>query len=149
MSRLLALLALLTGLMMAGCSAEGATTAGADDGTRLSITTPGENSQVHVPFTVKLASDVPLADPSTGEHHAHIFFDGDDSNYILAYGDTVTIDELPTGVGPGEHVLNASLRNADHSAAGIETHIDITIDTAAGTQTGGSGNTDDAPGFSY
>ncbi|MGH3318412.1 MAG: hypothetical protein ACRDO0_19880 [Nocardioidaceae bacterium] len=140
---------MLTGLMVAGCNAENATTSatGADSG--LSITSPSENGNVQVPFTVKLASDVPLAAPDTGEHHAHIFFDGDDSHYILAYGDSIRINKLPPGVGPGEHVLDVSLRNADHSAAGVETQVDITIGMPAGTQTGGSGSSDDGPGYSY
>jgi len=148
MSRILALLALLTGLMVAGCNAENATTSatGADSG--LSITAPGENANVQVPFTVKLDSDVPLAAPDTGEHHAHIFFDGDDSHYILAYGDTIRINKLPPGVGPGEHVLDASLRNADHSAAGVETQVDITIGPA-GAQNSGSGSSDDGSRYSY
>jgi hypothetical protein len=149
MSRLLALVALVSGLMVAACNAEGAATSatGADNG--LSITAPAEDAQVQVPFTVKLKSDVPLAAPETGEHHAHIFFDGDDSQYILAYGDSVRISKLPAGVGPGEHVLDASLRNADHSAAGVETKVDIDIRTSGGSQTGGSGGSDDAPGYSY
>jgi hypothetical protein len=148
MSRILALLALLTGLMVAGCNAESATTSATGADSELSISAPGENANVQVPFTVKLDSDVPLAAPETGEHHAHIFFDGDDSHYILAYGDTVRINKLPPGVGPGEHVLDASLRNADHSAAGVETQVDITIGPA-GAQNGGSGSSDDGPRYSY
>lgn len=148
MSRILALLALLTGLMLAACNTEGATTSATGADSELSITAPGENAHVQVPFTVKLTSDVPLAAPDTGEHHAHIFFDGDDSHYILAYGDSIKINKLPPGVGPGEHVLDASLRNADHSAAGVEAQVDITIGPA-GAQTGQSGGSDGSSGYSY
>lgn len=122
-----------------------ATSSGGDDMT-LSISSPDDGAELSLPFTVELDSSVPLDDPETGEKHVHVFFDGDDAEYILVYGDSIEIDELPAGVEEGEHVMNASLRNADHSAAGLETEIDVTIGAGSGGDDGGD---DEAPDFDY
>ena len=37
----------------------------------------------------------------------------DDSEYLLAYGTSLEVTAFPVDLPPGEHVLNASLRNAD------------------------------------
>ncbi|MGH3367661.1 MAG: hypothetical protein ACRDOY_10695 [Nocardioidaceae bacterium] len=147
MSRLFMLLGVIMLSVTTACGGtDGAAVGSTDDGMQLSISSPGDGATVRVPFTVELSSSVPLDEPETGRHHVHVFFDGDDSEYTLVYGNSVEITELPPGVGPGDHVMNASLRHADHSAAGVETRIDLTIDPGAGTQ---GGDTDDAPGYDY
>jgi hypothetical protein len=123
----------------AGCAGE-QSAGGAIAGTEtLAITSPTAGTALTLPFTVELASNVPLAEPETGEHHVHVFFDGDDSRYVLAYGTTVEITELPTDLPPGRHVLNASLRHADHSAAGVEAEVEVVLgpDTGTSGETGG------------
>jgi hypothetical protein len=124
----------------AGCAGEQADAGGASAGTEtLAITSPTAGTALTLPFTVELASNVPLAEPETGEHHVHVFFDGDDSQYVLAYGNTIEITELPTDLPPGRHVLNASLRHADHSAAGVEAEVEVVLGPGTGTsgETGG------------
>ena len=44
------------------------------------------------------------------------------------------------GLEPGEHELDISLRNADHSAAGADAKITVNVETAGS----GSGNSDDS-----
>lgn len=116
---------------------------GGDGSMTLSIAEPHDGADIAVPFTVELDSSVPLGEPETGEHHVHVFFDGNDGEYILAYGDSVEITEFPVELSPGEHVMNASLRNADHSAAGVETEITLNVGEggsgSGGSDTGGGG----------
>jgi hypothetical protein len=116
-------------LAATACGAEQADAGTAASGTALSIASPARGDTLTLPFTVQLDSSVPLAAPETGENHVHIFFDGDDSEYVLAYGTSVEVTELPANVLPGPHVLNASLRNADHSAAGVETQVEVVVGT--------------------
>lgn len=146
MRKLLRGLAAVLVLVAAGCTAEQADAGGASAGTEtLAITAPTEGAALTLPFTVQLASNVPLAEPETGEHHVHVFFDGDDSEYLLVYGTSIEVSELPTDLPPGRHVLTASLRHADHSAAGVEAQVEVVLGPGSGT----SGGTGGAPGGDY
>src|SRR5919106_1437666 len=123
MSRIMILAALTLACILAGCGnayrdANARTGEGGD--MTLAITSPGDGEQVGVPFTVELDSSVPLGPTESGEHHAHVFFD------------SVEITDLPEG----EHVVNASLRNADHSPARVETQTTVVVGE------GGSGGTE-------
>lgn len=124
-------------LAVAACGAEQAGAA-----PTLSIASPAEGAALTLPFTVQLESNVPLAAPETGEHHVHVYFDGDDSEYVLAYGNSVEVTELPTDLPPGPHVLNASLRHADHSAAGVEAEVDVVLGTGGTPADSGSSGGD-------
>ena len=126
-------------LAVAACGAEQAAPGPAPT---LSIASPTQGESLALPFTVELKSSVPLAAPETGEHHVHVFFDGNDSVYTLVYGNSVEITELPASVVPGRHVLNASLRNADHSAAGVEASVEVVLGTG-GTPAGGGSSSGD------
>jgi hypothetical protein len=135
MSKIMILAALTLACLLAGCGnayrdANAHTGEGGD--MTLAITSPGDGEQVGVPFTVELDSSVPLGPTESGEHHAHVFFDGDDSEYLVVESDSVEI----TGLPEGEHVVNASLRNADHSPAGVETQTTVVVGE------GGSGGTE-------
>ena len=134
---MLAGIALLALLGTACGSEEGngspTTDAGAQGGGEaLSISAPENGAEVSLPFTLELDSADPLGAPETGNHHVHVFFDGNDSEYEVVSSDTFEVTDLPDG----EHTLTASLRNADHSPAGSEVTIDLTV---AG---GGSGSKD-------
>ncbi|MPZ96805.1 MAG: hypothetical protein GEU96_18325 [Propionibacteriales bacterium] len=153
MSQLSVIPAAVALLVLAGCGGsdgESTTTSGEGDAT-LSISSPDKGAELTLPFTVELDSSVPLDDPDTGEKHVHLFFDGDDAEYILVYGDSIEVEELPEGVSEGEHVMNASLRNADHSAVGVETEIEVTIGSGSGggDDGGDSGGGDDGPDYNY
>ena len=57
----------------------------------------------------------------------HLCFDGGSCDErresVIAYEDSVQV----TGLSPGTHTIEASLRNADHSDAGVSTTITITV----------------------
>jgi len=118
----------------------GSSGSGGGGGMTLKITSPDAGATVEVPFTVDLSSSVPLGPTDSGKHHVHVFFDGDDQQYLVVEGDSVQVTDLPAG----EHEIDASLRNADHSAAGVETHIDVTVGSAGSgsgsSSTGGMGS---------
>jgi hypothetical protein len=133
--------AALTILLVAGCGSEGGTGGGDGEadagGMTLEITSPEDGSSVEVPFTVELTSSEELGPTDSGAHHVHVFFDDDDTEYLVVEGDSVEVTDLPEG----EHVVNASLRNADHSPAGVETEVMVTVGTG-GSDTGDDGGTD-------
>jgi hypothetical protein len=132
-------------LLAAACSDANA---GSGD-TSMTITAPEDGAEVSTPFTLTVDASVALDEPSTGEHHVHLCFDGADcdAEYQLVYGTTFEVGDLP----PGEHMIEASLRNADHSDAGLTDEITVTVSGAggAGTDGGGTGDTGgkDGPGY--
>jgi hypothetical protein len=92
----------------------------------VTITEPAEGASVDVPFTLSLDSSVELGTTESGNHHVHLYFDGDDSKYEVIESESMEItDASPAvdGLRSGEHELNISLRNADHSPAGFETSV--------------------------
>jgi hypothetical protein len=136
-------------LLAAACGDEA--TAGGGSAT-FDITAPADGARVGSPFTVEVASDVALGDPSSGNHHVHLCFDGSgcDTEYSLVYGSTFEVDDLT----PGEHTIEASLRNADHSDAGVTDTITVTVGTGSGTASNADGDaspsrSEDATGGGY
>jgi len=136
------------GLLASACSNSTASAAaGSNSGLWVKIDSPKPNAKVGEPLTVQLSASVPIGDPSTGDHHVHLCFDGAscDVTYQLAYANTVSV----TGLAPGTHTMTASLRNADHSDAGPKDTISFTVTggaatsptpaTTAGGMAGGSG----------
>jgi hypothetical protein len=99
------------------------------------------------PFRIRFAANVPLDDPSTGEHHVHLCFDGADcdveSQYTLVYGELFEV----TGLGPGEHTIEASLRNADHTDAGPSDTITIAVGEGGAASTATPSPQDDGGGY--
>jgi hypothetical protein len=156
-----ALLVLSLGAACGGGSAASDTGGGGADGEGLSVAVdkPADGATVSVPFTVELSSSVPLGTTDTGRHHVHLYYDGDaeSEDYDVVESNTYEVDKLP----PGEHTILASLRNADHSPAGAETEITITVETSqnvkegtgendTGDDKGGAGEDDDGddgPGY--
>ena len=134
----------LIALLGAGCgsSDEGGsgsdTDAGAGGDGALAISAPEDGAEVSLPFTLEMTSADPLGAPETGNHHVHIFYDGDESEYEVVSSDTFEVTEL----SPGEHTLTASLRNADHSPAGTEVSVDLTVAGGGGDGSGSKGSDD-------
>lgn len=118
-----------------GAGGEGGVGAGSGGGAAgagaVTILEPANGAQVQVPFTLKVRSDVELGPTEKGVHHIHVFFDGDDSRYEVVEADTFEVKSLP----PGEHVVNVSLRNADHSPAGSEAKVEVQVAGAGGGST--------------
>jgi len=126
-------------VLAVACSNNSSSSAGG--GPTLSIASPANGAKVAEPFTVKLDASVPLGDPSTGDDHVHLCFDGascDSGNYQIVYGDSGQVQ----GLSPGQHTITASLRHADHSAVGPTTTITVTVTggaTSSGSPTTGGG----------
>lgn len=112
---------------------DAATTTGGDSGMSVEILEPADGDTISLPFTLEVDSSAELGTTESGLHHVHIFFDGDDSRYeVIEDGNRVTREitaDSPAveGLEPGEHVLNISLRNADHSPAGAEAEITVDV----------------------
>lgn len=111
-------------LVAAACGGASAGSGGSGS-LSMQISAPVQGAEVSSPFTVTIDASVPLDEPSTGEHHVHLCFDGAtcDTEYQLVYGDTFEVGDL----SPGEHTIEASLRNADHSDAGMSDEITVTV----------------------
>jgi hypothetical protein len=120
-------------VLAVACS-NGSSSAAGGGGETLAIAMPADGAKVSEPFTVTVDASVPLGDPSTGDDHVHLCFDGGscDSEYTLVYGDTFQVDNLSSG----QHTIEASLRHADHSAVGPTDMITVTVTGGAGTTTG-------------
>jgi hypothetical protein len=108
----------------------GGANAAGGGGATLRIASPADGGAVTVPFTIKLDASVPLGDPSTGHDHVHVCFDGADCSvtYKIAYSNSLQVTDL----APGMHKIEASLRNADHSFAGVQTSINVDVTGAGG-----------------
>ncbi len=137
----------LVALLGASCGSSedggsGDTGAAPGRGVALRIAAPDDGAEVSLPFMLELDSAEPLGAPETGNNHVHVFFDGDDSSYEVVTSNTFEIGDL----SPGDHTLTASLRNADHSPAGPEFTIDLTVaggDGDSGSKSGGGGTKED------
>ncbi|MPZ83634.1 MAG: hypothetical protein GEV28_25880 [Actinophytocola sp.] len=145
--RLLFVSAAVLALGLAGCGStdEAGTTpeAGTGDGPSVRILQPAEGDALSVPFTLVVDSSEALGTTESGNHHVHIYFDGDDSAYEVIESGNGEEHEIGAdspamkGLEPGEHVLNISLRNADHSAAGAEAEITVNVEGGGSDDTGG------------
>ena len=132
--------AVLAAGLLAGCGntdASGGTGSGGDSPS-LSITSPSEGDTVGGTFTVKWDANVALGDPDTGRDHVHVFVDGNSNDYTVVGGDSFEV----TGLSPGEHTVDVTLQKADHSPAGAEDQVDVTVSGSGGT----SSPSDDSSG---
>ena len=121
----------------------------------LKIASPADGASVSEPFRVTLDASVPLGKPTTGDNHVHLCFDGGScdelSQSVIAYGDSVMVSDL----SPGMHTIEASLRNADHSDAGVSTTVSVDISgggqagSQAGSQGGSAGAGGSSSGYGY
>src|SRR5262245_40125084 len=69
-----------------GGSGSGAGGSGGDSKMNVKVVEPADGATLDGPFKLKVDSSVKLAPMETGEHHLHLYFDGDDSNYELVLG---------------------------------------------------------------
>ena len=119
-------------VVAAACSNTASAGGGGDT---LSISAPSDGAKVSEPFTLTVSSNQALGDPSTGDNHVHLCFDGascDSGSYQIVYGASAQVN----GLSPGQHTIKASLRHADHSAAGPTTTITVTVTGSGATPAG-------------
>jgi hypothetical protein len=102
----------------------------------IAIASPADGATVSIPFDVQLESSVPLGEPETGNHHAHLYFDTDTNaaDYDIVYSTTW---QVTRDLAPGEHTITVALANPDHSLAGPTQQIHVTVTGSGGG--GGSG----------
>jgi hypothetical protein len=123
---------------------DAATTTGDDGGMTVEILQPADGDTISVPFTLEVESSEELGTTDTGLHHVHVSFDGNDDTYEVFEEGNREAREITTdspaveGLEPGEHTLNISLRNADHSAAGAETEITVNVEDVGTSPADGS-----------
>jgi hypothetical protein len=100
-----------------------ATACGDDPAETVEITSPTEGQVLSLPFEIRLAASVPLGPAGGDLHHAHVWFGNDPASYAVVEGEVGEITSAPDG----EHEMHVSLRNPDHSDAGVETSITLVI----------------------
>ena len=138
-------------LVATACSV-GAGVAGEAGDATIGFVSPSDGATVSVPFDVELEASEPLGDPSTGNRHAHIYFDTstDSADYDIVYGTTA---QVTRDLGPGEHTLIVALANPDHSLAGPTQETSITVGEGdaedAGTDAGTDPSSTPPPAFDY
>jgi len=116
--------AVLAGGMLAGCGNQSSSgSSSGSDSPTLSITSPKEVDTVGSSFMVKWDSNQSLGEPDTGKDHVHIFVDGNSSDYTVVGGDSFEV----TGLSPGQHTVDVTLQHADHSSAGADDQVDVTV----------------------
>jgi hypothetical protein len=98
----------------------------------IGFASPEGGASVAVPFDVELDSSVPLGEPETGNHHAHIYFDTAPgaADYDIVYGTTWQVTRQ---LAPGEHTLTVALANPDHSLAGPTQEITVVVGETGGS----------------
>ena len=116
----------------------------ADAQRNFTIASPDDGGTVESPLTLNFTSREPLGPPESGAFHVHVFFDGNEDEYEVVTTSTFEAK----GLSPGEHVIAASLRNADHSAAGVDDEITVTV-VGGSRRTKGSGGNDGQDGSVY
>lgn len=138
-----AVLLLVAGGLVAcgGDRSAGGDGGGSGGGLALTVLEPAAGAEVTVPFPVKVDSSVPLGPTESGRHHVHIWFDGDEDNYLMVESDTAQVSAAPTG----KHVMHVSLRNANHSAAGVEATTSVVV----GEGDSMPGGEETGPGYGY
>lgn len=139
--------AVLAGGLLAACGNTD-TSAGSGSGSdspSLSITSPKDGDTVGGTFTVKWDSSAELGDPDTGKDHVHIFVDGNSGDYTVVGGDSFEV----TGLSPGDHTVDITLQNADHSSAGAEDQVDVQVSDSGGSMSPSDDSSDSGGKYNY
>jgi hypothetical protein len=129
-------------VILAACDATTRGTNGGD--ASIGFASPTDGATVSVPFQVELESNVTLAEPETGNMHAHLYFDTttDSTDYDIVYG---TVWQVTRQLEPGEHTIIAALANPDHSLAGPTQRITVTVGEGGSDAGADAGTSPSAP----
>lgn len=142
------LVGLLASLVLVAAACNAGSGAGGSSNASIGFVTPSDGATVSVPFDVQLQASEPLGEPSTGNRHAHIYFDTgtDAADYDIVYGTTWQVTRQLT---PGEHKLIVALANPDHSLAGPTQEINVTVSGSPVESDGASSESSTPPPRSY
>jgi hypothetical protein len=132
-------------LVAAACGSSGDSTSGGKS-MSLDVVTPSSGAAVGGSFRVEVRSNVPFGQPSTGEHHLHLYFDGVKTvgKYDIVYGKSTTV----SGLKPGKHTIEAEIANPDHSGTGVAKTFTVTVGANGASGTGNAPTTT-APDYGY
>lgn len=135
----------ITMLAGAACGYGGTSAVGGSGGAdpQLAITSPADGTTVRPSFTLTYDTSVELGPTDSGQHHVHVFVDGQTTEYAVVPTNRFRI----TNLEPGEHTVHATLQHADHSPAGAEDEITLTVGGSGGA--GGTSNNGTSPGGGY
>jgi hypothetical protein len=117
--------------LLAACGSDSDAATGGGSSGGLTITSPDDGSTVGRDVEVTWDADVELGPPDSGLEHVHVFVDGQSDDYTVVGGNSFTVE----GLSPGEHTIDVTLQHADHSSAGAEDHVDVTVDGPGGVGT--------------
>lgn len=115
--------------LLAACGGDSDATAGGGSSPSLTITSPDDGATVGGDVEVTWDANVELGPPDSGLEHVHVFVDGQSDDYTVVGGNSFTVE----GLAPGEHTIDVTLQHADHSSAGAEDHVDVTVGESGGT----------------
>lgn len=132
--------ALALGLLAACGGSSGASGGGAPS---LSITSPADGATVGNNVKVTWNSSAALGPPDSGRDHVHVFVDGHTNDYTVVAGHSFTV----TGLAPGHHTLDVTLQHADHSSAGAEDEVGVTVEGSGKAPASPSGSS--SPRYGY
>jgi hypothetical protein len=130
-------------LAACGSDSDAATGGGSSDG--LTITSPDDGSTVGRDVEVTWDADVELGPPDSGLEHVHVFVDGQSDDYTVVGGNSFTVE----GLSPGEHTIDVTLQHADHSSAGADDHVDVTVDASGGGTSDDTSDDEQSNNFGY
>ncbi|MFN2489977.1 MAG: hypothetical protein ABR529_09615 [Actinomycetota bacterium] len=135
----------LAAVVILGAACGGSSEAGSGGNVSVAIEEPPDGARVVVPFKIELSAAVPLGPPESGNNHVHVFYDGAEDDYEVVNGTSYTVTDLAAG----EHTIDASLRNADHSEAGAEDTVTVTVSGGGDDPGEGSEDDDEDDGYGY
>jgi hypothetical protein len=108
------------GALLAACGGGSDASGGSPS---VSITSPADGATVGRDVEVSWDTSEQLGPPDSGRDHVHVFVDGHSNDYTVVGGNSFTV----TGLSPGKHTIDVTLQHADHSSAGAEDEVDVTV----------------------
>jgi hypothetical protein len=142
----LGVVAVLASGLLAACGGDSDASGGSSPS--VSITSPADGATVGSDVEVSWDTSARLGEPETGRDHVHVFVDGHSNDYTVVGGNSFTV----TGLSPGKHTIDVTLQHADHSSAGAEDEVEVTVSpsgqapsspsTTEGTPSSGGGGYD-------
>jgi hypothetical protein len=120
--------AVLAGGALAAC---GGSSDASGSSPTVSITSPANGATVGRDVQVSWNTNEQLGPPESGRDHVHVFVDGHSNDYTVVGGNSFTVK----GLTPGKHTIDVTLQHADHSPAGAQDEVDVTVSPTATSPT--------------
>jgi len=118
------------GLLLAACGSSGgggaskaASSPSGGGKPRLSILAPADGATVTGPVKLRISTNAPIGPTDSGKDHVHVFLDGRTQDYTVVPATSYTIKNMPSG----KHTISVTLQHADHSPAGADAQVTVTV----------------------